>query len=240
VSIDVPMLPSRRSRQGAVGGDCAGFRHAIQRSAWKGDSANFAFIGFSKVRLTVARLSEMEAQLLPDGRTKLLLSRREIDLIGSSLLNALYRGARKGRDSLARFRELVGITYVEGQSLDDELWIIHTELFGPPQFQSERDRKLYEQHKPVSPERTGTAWDDMPKIEAEPLPDSRASYTMARGGLSIFAGAIDMMLENLAWRRDGPGRAEVSIVMGVEIEDLEALRDELRALDRDTRGATSG
>jgi hypothetical protein len=177
----------------------------------------------------------MEAQLLPNGRTKLLLSRPEIDLIGSSLLNALYRGERKGRDRLARFRELVGITYVEGKSLDDELWIIHTELFGPPQFQSERDRKLYEQHKPESPERTGTAWDGMPKIDAELLPDGRVSYTLARGELSIFAGAIDMMLENLAPRRNESDRAEVRLVMGVEIEELEALRDELRRLDRETR-----
>ncbi len=177
----------------------------------------------------------MDAALLPDGRVKLLLSRGEKGLIKNSLLNALYRGSRQSRDSVARFHELVGITYVEGKSLNDELSLITRELFGPPQLQSKRDQELYEQVMPKTPTETGTAWDGMPKIEAELLPDGRISYTLARGELSIFAGAIDMMLENLAPRRDELGRAEVSIVMGAEIVELEVLRDELKRLDRETR-----
>jgi hypothetical protein len=49
---------------------------------------------------------------------------------------------------------------------------------------------------------TDTAWDEMPKIDAELLPDGRIAYVLARGELSMFAGAIDEMLENLAPRRN--------------------------------------
>ena len=148
----------------------------------------------------------------------------------------MYRGrSRQGRDRVARFRDLVGVTYTEGKTLYDELSIINRELFGPPQHQSERDRELYEQAMPREPSRTGTAWDSLPKVEAEVLADGRVAYALARGELSIFAGAIDMMLENLAPRRDEQGRAEVRLCVGAEIEEAEALRDELRRLDRKTR-----
>ncbi len=120
-------------------------------------------------------------------------------------------------------------------SLDDELSIIGDALFGSPENMSEEDRERYEQVMPKKPRKTGTARDGMPKIEAELLPDGRVSYTLARGELSIFAGAIDMMLENLTPRRNKSDHAEVRLVMGAEIEELEALRDELRRLDWKTR-----
>jgi hypothetical protein len=129
----------------------------------------------------------------------------------------------------------MGVSAEEAMSLDDELSIIGDVLFGSPENMSEEDRERYEQVMPKKPRKTGSAWDDLPKIEAEPLPEGRISYTLARGELSIFAGAIDLMLENLAWHRNETERAEVRLVMGVEIEELEALRDELRRLDRETR-----
>ena len=54
----------------------------------------------------------------------------------------------------------------------------------------------------------------MPKIDAELLLGSRVAYVLARGELSIFAGAIDEMLENLAPRRNESDHAEVRLVMG--------------------------
>jgi hypothetical protein len=177
----------------------------------------------------------METQLLPGDRIKVILSRREESVIDLSLLNALYRGRRQGRDGLARFRDLVGIRYAEGKSLDDELSIIGKDLFGFPANMSERDRELYERVMPTEPKKTGTAWDDMRMIEAALLPDGRLSYVLARGELAIFAGAMDMMLENLAPRRDEPGRVEVRLCVGAEIEEVEALREELRRLGREMR-----
>jgi hypothetical protein len=124
----------------------------------------------------------MEAQLLPDDRIKLMLSRREESVIDLSLLNALYRGRRQGRDRIARFRNLVGISRTEGKSLNDELSIIGKDHFGFPANMSEWDRELYEQVMPTEPSKTGTAWDEMQKIEAALLPDGRLSYVLARGG----------------------------------------------------------
>ena len=177
----------------------------------------------------------MEAQLLSDGCTKLLLSRVEKGLIEGSLLNALYRTPKPGEVAVRRVRSSMGVWAEEAMSLDDELSIIGDKLFGLFENMSEEDRERYEQVMPKEPRKTGTAWDDMPKIEAELLPDGRISYTLARGELSIFAGAIDMMLENLTPRRNEPGRAEVGLLMGAEIEVLEALRDELRWLGQEMR-----
>ncbi len=182
----------------------------------------------------------MEAQLLADGRTKLLLSRREESLIDLSLLNALYRTPKPGEEAIRRIRNYMGVSAEEAMSLDDELSIISKELFGFPPNMSEENRERYEQVMPKTPAGTGTAWDVMPKIEAELLPEGRISYTLARGELSIFAGAIDMMLENLAPDRSRGSRTEVWFcVGGAEIEEVDALRDELRRLDREIRGVGS-
>jgi hypothetical protein len=45
-----------------------------------------------------------------------------------------------------------------------------------------------------------------------------------------------MMLENLAPRRDKTGRVEVRLCVGAEIEEVEALRDELRRLNWKRQG----
>jgi hypothetical protein len=73
-------------------------------------------------------------------------------------------------------------------------------------------------------------------MEAEPLPDRRIAYTLARGELSIFAGAIDVMLVKVAKDRDVSSRGELSARSGETIEDFEALRDKLRRADQGLRG----
>ena len=80
----------------------------------------------------------MEAQPLPDDRIKLMLSRHEESVIDLSLLNALYRGRRQGRDRIARLCNYVGISCTEGKSLNDELSIIGKDLFGFLANMSER------------------------------------------------------------------------------------------------------
>jgi hypothetical protein len=108
-------------------------------------------------------------------------------------------------------------------------------LFGFPPNMSEENRWRYREVMPTEARKTDTAWNEMPKFNAELLPDGRVAYVLARGELSIFAGAIDEMLENLAPRRNESDHAEVRLVMGADIEELEALRDELRRLDWKTR-----
>ncbi len=120
--------------------------------------------------------------------------------------------------------------------MDDELSIISKELFGFPPNMSDENRERYERVMPKEPRRTDTGWDRLPKIEAELLPDGRVSYALARGELAIFAGAIDEMLRKLAPDKSKSSRTEVWFrVGGVEIEEAEALRDELQRLDREVR-----
>lgn len=106
----------------------------------------------------------------------------------------------------------MGVSAEEAMSLDDKLSILDEELFGLPEGMSEEDRERYEQVMPEEPRKTGTARDRMPEIEAGPLPDGRGTYLLTRSVLSIFAGTIDMMLENLAPSWNGPGRS--SAVLG--------------------------
>lgn len=172
----------------------------------------------------------MEAELLPDGRIRLVLSRSEHGRVGNSLLEA----RSVGDDPKLRTR--VGVSMAEVGLLDDEWRILRRELFGMPKFHSERDRQMYLERMPTEPRRTGTSWDDLPKMEAELLPDGRVGYTLAWRELSIFAGAMDEMLHKLAPDKSISSRGEVSARTGHQIEEFEALRDELWRAGRRLRG----
>jgi len=106
------------------------------------------------------------------------------------------------------FRAHVGVSRKQVGSLYDEWQILRRKLFdlpGPQESESEAMRAwLTEELERLSkgPLETATAWDDLPKMEAEPLPDHRIAYALARGELSIFAGAIDVMLVKVAKDRD--------------------------------------
>ena len=128
----------------------------------------------------------------------------------------------------------------EAESLNDELWIVGHDLFGYPENMSEEHREMHDRVMLREPRKPGTAWDGLPGIEAELLVDGGISCTLARGELSIFVGAIDMMLENLAPRRDEHGRVEVRLCVGAEIEEAGALKNELRGLERETQHQPSG
>lgn len=166
---------------------------------------------------------------MPNGRTRLVLSRNENAIINLSLVNALPGPVADDSE----FRARVGVSPEEARSLDDELSIIGAKLFGLSPNMSEEDLKRYERVMPKKPRKTGTAWDHLPKIEAESTQDGGVSYVLARGELSIFAGAIDAMLEKLAPDKSKSSRTEVWFrVGGVEIEEAEALRNKLRRMDR--------
>lgn len=181
-------------------------------------------------------VSQVEAELLSDGRIRLFLSPRKRMIVALSLGESLVKPERLEKDAAEQFRTRVGISMVEAWSLDDEMSIIHRRLLGLPENMSEEDRERYERVMPKEPRRTGTVWDDLPKMEAELLPDGRMSYTLARGELAIFANAISEMLRKLASDKSRSSRTEVWFrVGGIEIEEAEELRDELRRLDQELR-----
>src|SRR3712207_1734256 len=118
----------------------------------------------------------MEADRLPAGRVRLVLSRSEDAIVGHSLREALYGNPRPDRDAALRFRDVTGISVAEAESLKDERSIISRGLFGPPANMSEEDQGRYLRAAPEEPRETGTAWDRLPKMEAELLTDGRVSY----------------------------------------------------------------
>lgn len=182
----------------------------------------------------------VETKTLSDGRIELLLTRWEGRLIASSLLNSLYPAAGKESESAGDISSHLGISLIEAESLKEELDLIDERLFGLPENMSEQDREMYRRVMPKEPRKTGAPWDGLPAIEADLLPDGRVSYTLARGELSIFAGAIDAMLQNLAPDKSGHSRTEVSArVVGATIEEAEGLRDELRQAGRDSKRQTA-
>lgn len=153
-------------------------------------------------------------------------------MIGSSLLNALSPAVGRESRSAVDLPTYLGISLDEAKSLDEELTLINERLFGFPEDMSERDREMYLRVIPREPRKTGTAWDESPGIEAKVLSDGRVSYTLSRGELAIFAGAMDAMLKNLAPDKSDSSRTEVYFrVAGAEIEEAEELRDALRRAD---------
>lgn len=143
----------------------------------------------------------MEAELLPDRRTRLVLPRREDGIIGHSLLEALYGSPESGKDAVQHFRDVVGVWVSEAESLKDERSIIRRSLFGLPENMSEEDRERYERIMLREPRRTGTTWDELPKMEAELLSDGWIAHTLARGEIAILPTVWTWL--SRTWERKG-------------------------------------
>jgi hypothetical protein len=183
----------------------------------------------------------LKAAKLPDGRVRLVLARREeftlsdlyrIHNFLGEALHALRHGSGNspGRDR-DDFQARVGITVREARSLDEELFLIRYEVLGVPRPAQGTNRRLWSL---VVPGRTGTTWEQMPKIEAELMPDALA-LVLGREELSIFARCVDVALETMGAKRSDSGRIEFGIRTGMEPEEAEALRDELLQLNQEAR-----
>jgi hypothetical protein len=77
-------------------------------------------------------------------------------------------------------------------------------------------------------------------MEVEVLADGRVALTLARGELAIFANAVEAALDELAPTRSGWGASEFQSRQGLRVGEAEDLISELRRLDRETRGKSSG
>jgi hypothetical protein len=185
----------------------------------------------------------LKAAKLPDGRVRLVLARREeftlsdlyrIHNFLGEALHALRHGAGNspGRDR-DDFPARVGITFREARSLDEELFLIRYDVLGVPRPAQGTNRRLWSL---VVPGRTGTTWEQMPKIEAELMPDDALALVLGREELSIFARCVDVALETMGAKRSDSGRIEFGIRTGMEPEAAEALRDELLRLNQKARG----
>jgi hypothetical protein len=185
----------------------------------------------------------LKAAKLPDGRMRLVLARREeftlsdlyrIHNFLGEALHALRHGSGNSpgldRDD---FQARVGITVREARSLDEELFLIRYDVLGVPRPAQDSNRRLWSL---VVPGRTRTAWDQMPKIEAELMTDDALALVLGREELSIFASCVDVALEEMGAKRSNSGWIEFGIRTGMEPEEAEAFRDELLQLNQEAWG----
>lgn len=188
----------------------------------------------------------MEAELLPDGRVRLVLPHStkpsitcEFSHLSGCLAEARGLLGHKGDEypghNRAAFQERVGITLEEAGAISAELMIIRYDLLrvgGGPR----NPRTGQREGRPPEPKSTGTQWDRLLRIEAEMLPEGGGmALTLGRGELAVFANSVDVALEELGAKTSRSGASEFWIRRTMTPEEAEAFRDELRRLDRQTR-----
>lgn len=136
--------------------------------------------------------------------------------------------SRKGE-----FSKRIGITYEEVQSLDDELVIIRDRVLDIPPFVVPQTGEFVGRTE-IS--KVGTDWDQLPKAEAELRHDGRVELILARGELAILANCVEVILQETAYMGPEGRDSELHSRIGMRVPEIEALRHELRRLDREARG----
>jgi hypothetical protein len=170
----------------------------------------------------------VQATLLTDGRVRLVLPAPDFALINLALWTT---GAALAWDE-RWFCELTGLSPAHVQSLSDEIKAVRYTLEGSPRW---LDPKTGELVPPLEPHKTGTAWDHLPKIEAENLPDGLVAVILSQEKLAVFPELLEASLVYIAPRRTEEEKSAFRLRFASPIEEAEALRDELRRLGRDMR-----
>jgi hypothetical protein len=85
------------------------------------------------------------------------------------------------------------------RSLDDELKVVRYALGGSPRFVSRVTGELV---PPPEPHKTGTTWDELPKMEAENLPGGQIALTLPEEKLAVFSGLLEASLVYVAPHRE--------------------------------------
>jgi hypothetical protein len=188
----------------------------------------------------------MEANLASDGRVRLVLPRStkpsitsEFRHLSGCLSTSLYELRHDGDEypghNRTAFEERMGIGYEEARSISAELRIIEHDLLGVPRG-PRNPRAGQREGRPPEPERTGTEWDRLSRIEAEMLPEGGGmALTLGRGELAVFANCVDVAMEEMGAKTSRSGAAEFWIRRTMTPEEAEEFRDELRRLDRKTQ-----
>jgi hypothetical protein len=180
------------------------------------------------MRLPLKEFMQMEAERLFNGRVLFMVSEGGFFLLGAFLGEPIHELRKKEEE----FPPRVGVTLKEAESLHDEFFLIRYGVLG---FQRDRDPRTGELWGPTEVRSTGTAWDRLPKMEAEVMPDGRVALTLARGELGIFANCVEVAIEELVPTGSVVEREDFKSLKGMTIEEAEELRDELLRLDRETR-----
>jgi hypothetical protein len=174
---------------------------------------------------------QMEAYKLPDGRVDLVLpAGQEYTLSHHYRLHCFLGEALFAlRHTKNRCEALLGVSYEEARSLDEELFLIRYDVLRVPRPAQESNRKLWSL---VVPGRTGTDWEHQPKVETKLMANATLGLTFGRQELSILAKSIDVALEDIGAKRSKGGRIEFVIRTSTAPEDAEMLRDELIGMNK--------
>jgi hypothetical protein len=164
--------------------------------------------------------SEMEANWAPNNRIRLVLPLSNLLLVNWALWTT---GAALERDE-KWFRELTGLSPAQVRSLDDELMAVRYSLESSPRRLDPRTDDLV---PPLEPRKSGTAWDDLLKVEAEKLPDGRIAVTLPQEKLAAFPELLEASLVYVAPYRSEIEESHFRMRFQASINEVEELRDEL-------------
>ena len=176
----------------------------------------------------MAECLEMEASWAPNGKVSLVLP-----LSNFLLLNwALWTTGTALEWDEKWFRELTGLSPAQVRELNDELTIVRFALEGSPRFISAVSG---EPIPPLEPSKTGTTWDDLPKIEAENLPGRMVVVTLPLEKLAVFPELFEASLVYVAPYRSAQEESNFRMRFQASTKEFEELRDEFRFLCRELR-----
>jgi hypothetical protein len=166
----------------------------------------------------------MEASFAPDGRVRLVLPRLSLNFVNL----ALWKTAAALQRDEQWFGELSGISFDQSQSLNDEMMSVRYALEGRPRT---IDPRTGEPRPPLEPRKTGTYWDELPKMEAQNLQDGRVAVTLPREKLAVFPRLLEASLVYVAPNRSKDEEERFQGNLGASTDEAQELADELRRLN---------
>lgn len=175
----------------------------------------------------------MEVSPTADGRVRLVLPMSSLLFIQWALWTTVVALERYE----GWFRDLTGLSLIEVRSLNDETTAIRYALEGR---QRRVDPDTGEFEPPLEPRKTDTAWDALPKIEAEELPDGRVAVILPQEKLAALPELIEASLVYVAPRGTESEESAFRLRFATSTEEAGTLRNELRRMVREMRGAPSG
>ena len=174
----------------------------------------------------------VEAELLTDGRVKLVLPLSNLLLINLALWTT---GTALEWDE-KRFREPTGFSPTKVQSLNDEMIAVRYALEGSTPWLNPRTGEMV---PPPEPRKIGSAWDELLKLEAKHLPDRRVAVILPHAKLAVFPELLEASLVYVAPCRSEVEKQKFRGRFASSTKEVEALRGELRRLGRKLRAESA-
>ena len=165
----------------------------------------------------------MRASATADGRVRLVLPFSKLLFLQWALWTTVTALDQQER----WFGEVSGLSPARALSLDDEITAVRYALEGR---QSPDDPRARETDPSAEPRKADAAWDALPRIEAEALPDRLVALTLPREKLAVFPSVLEASVVYVAPRRSEPEQRSFHLRFAASTEEAQQLADELRRL----------